>query len=180
MEGQAAMMAMVGACFLALLFLRSVLHKLGSYAEYLGNVRDYRMLPEVLVPVAARALLALEALVVAGLVLPPTRPVAAATAVLLLLAYAVAMAWNLAQGRTTIDCGCGGGGQGISNLHVLRNLLLALFALPAIAWSQAPFAGSGAFLGAAGCVLVLWLTFLAFDQLLGNHAHERASTYSRL
>ena len=88
------------------------------------------MLPEPLVPIVAPAALALECLAVAGLVLPQTRVPAAILAAALLVGYAAAMAWNLARGRTTIDCGCGGGGHGISPLHVLRNGLLAVFAVP--------------------------------------------------
>jgi hypothetical protein len=32
----------------------------------------------------------------------------------------------------------------------------------------------------AGCTLLLWMLFLAFEQLLGNRLHAAASTYSAL
>jgi uncharacterized membrane protein YphA (DoxX/SURF4 family) len=180
MESGGALAATIGTAFLALVFLRAILHKLGGYAEYVGIVRDYRMLPEPLARVVAPAALALECLAVAGLVLPQTRVPAAILAAALLVGYAAAMAWNLARGRTTIDCGCGGGGHGISPLHVLRNGLLAVFAVPVIAYPSAVLAGSGPFIAAAGCALVLWMTFLTFDQLLSNHTHANATGYVKL
>jgi len=180
MEAAGIQMAVTAAAFLALVFLRAILHKLEDYTSFVGNVRDYRVLPEAAAPLAAPAVLALECLVVAGLVLPPTRAAAAVLALALLLGYAGAMAFNLARGRTSIDCGCGGAGQGISAWHLLRNALLAAFAVPVISHPGAVPAGSAAFLAAAGSVLVLRLTFLVFDQLLGNHSHATASTYSKL
>lgn len=179
MEGAGVQLAVIAAAFLALVFLRAILHKLDDYAMFVGNVRDYRVVPEPLARVVAPAILGLEGLAVAGLVLPQSRAAAAVLAVGLLLGYAGAITWNLARGRTAIDCGCGGG-QGISAWHVLRNALLAAFAVPVITHPGAVPAGPGSFIAAAGCVLVLWLTFLVFDQLLGNHTHANASVYSKL
>jgi hypothetical protein len=179
MQVPGAFMAIAGSCFLALVFLRAILHKIGGYGEFVGIVRDYRLLPARLEVVAAPLLLACECLVVAGLVLPQTRAGAAALAAGLLLAYALAIGLNLLRGRTTIDCGCGGGGQGISGLHLVRNALLSLFTLPAMLWPAAALSPAG-FAAAAASVTVLWLTFLAFDQLLGNHTHARQTAFSRL
>ncbi len=172
--------ATIGSSFLVLLFVRAILHKLGGYAEFVGNVRDYRMLPEAAVPATSAALLAAEVLAAVGLLLPPTRAGAALLAAALLLMYASAIALNLARGRNTIDCGCGGGGQGISSWHVLRNVVLVLFAVPVVAYQGRPLFGVGPFIVAMGCVAVLWLTFLVFDQLLGNRTHASSTTYSRL
>ncbi|HEY0467051.1 MAG TPA: MauE/DoxX family redox-associated membrane protein [Polyangiaceae bacterium] len=176
----AGVWATIGSCFLVLLFVRAILHKWSGYAEFVGNVRDYRVLPEAAVPAAAAALLAAEVLAAAGLLLPPTRMWAALLAAALLLMYAGAIALNLARGRNSIDCGCGGGGQGISSWHVLRNLVLVLFAVPVVAWQGRPLSGVGPFVVALGCVAVLWLTFVVFDQLLGNRTHASTTTYSRL
>jgi hypothetical protein len=180
MAVQGAYMSMISACFLGLVFLRAILHKAGSYVEYVGQVRDYRILPEVLVPTMAAILLVLECAAVAGLILPQTRGIAAGLASGLLLGYAAAIGVNLLRGRNTIDCGCGGGGQGISALHLLRNAVLAVFAVPVMANPAVASAGAGAFMAASGCVLVLWLTYLVFDQLLGNYTHATASAYSKL
>lgn len=173
-------MATIGTGFLALLFVRAVLHKLGGYTEFVGTVRDYRVLPERTVPVVAPVVLALECLTVVGLVIAQLRTAGAILAVGLLVAYAVAIARNLARGRNTIDCGCGGAGHGISPLHVLRNVLLVVFAVPVVASPAAALSDRGALFAAGGCVLVLWMTFLIFDQLLGNHTHANATTYAKL
>lgn len=180
MNAAAASLGLIGACFLALVFVRAVFHKVGSYAEFTGNVRDYRIVPEKMTGVAAPVLVSLEVASVAGLVLPQTRVAAAGLAAMLLLAYAAAIASNLRKGRTSIDCGCGGAGQGISRLHLLRNGVLALFAVPVIASPPPAIADVGIFLGAFAAVTALWLTYLVFDQLLGNHTHATASAYSKL
>lgn len=173
-------LAGIAAGFLSLVFLRALLHKLGDYTGFVDTLRNYRVLPAPALPLVAPIVVAAEALAAAGLILPATRAPAAGLAAGLLLVYAAAIASNLARGRNSIDCGCGGGGQGISRLHVARNALLAMFALPAMLIHSPPPSGFGTSLAAAGCVLVLWVTFAAFDQLLGNRTHAIASTYSSL
>lgn len=66
-----------------------------------------------------------------AIVYPPTRPVAAIAASLLLLGYLALMAYQLQRGRTDLDCGCGGPARSlkISSALLLRNLLLAMLAL---------------------------------------------------
>jgi hypothetical protein len=172
--------ATIAAGFLSLVLVRALLHKLGSYAEFVGNVRDYRLLPESLAPAAAATAVVLEVVAAVGLIVPATRIPAALLAAGLLAGYGVAIAINLSRGRTAIDCGCGGGGQGISRMHVVRNVLLLLFAVPVVAYQGPAPTGLGISLAASGCVLALWLTFLVFDQLLGNRTHVVATTHSAL
>src|SRR5262245_3987768 len=103
----------VAACFLSLVFLRGLLHKLGRHAELTGIIRDYRLMPHrlvSLVPLVAAAVAASEACAAVGLMLPQTRSVAALFACGLLLFYAAAIGINLLRGRTSINCGCGGAG----------------------------------------------------------------------
>lgn len=176
----ADVLATIAAGFLGLVFLRALLHKVGDYTGFVDTLRNYRMLPEAALPLVAPVVVATEAVAAAGLVMPSTRAAAAGLAAVQLLVYALAIAVNLARGRTSIDCGCGGGGQGISPLHVVRNGLLAMFALPAMLIHSPPPSGFGVSLAAAGCVFVLWVTFVAFDQLLGNRTHAVATTYSSL
>ncbi|MGO4844024.1 MauE/DoxX family redox-associated membrane protein, partial [Rhizobiaceae sp. 2RAB30] len=64
--------------------------------------------------------------------------------------YGTAIAVNLLRGRTRIDCGCGGAGQGLSWFLVGRNTALLGLALIA---AQQPAAGE---MGAIG-----WVTALA-------------------
>jgi len=169
----------VAACLLSLVLVRALLHKLSRHAELTGTIRNYRLVSHELVPLTAALVVVCEACAALGLMLPQTRAPAALLACALLLIYAAAMGINLLRGRTSIDCGCGGAPQGISCLHVLRNLLLALCAVPAMA-AGSIHGPTGFELSAvtAGCVLALWFIFLAFDQLLGNQTHAGATQYS--
>jgi len=168
----------VAACFLSLVFLRALLHKLGRHAELIGIVREYRLMPQRLAPLAAVAIVACEACAAVGLMLPQTRAAAALLACGLLISYAAAIGINLLRGRTSINCGCGGTGQGISRLHLLRNVLLALSALPAMASVSRGPTGFEVSALAVGCVLAAGFMFLAFDQLLGNRTHAVATEYT--
>lgn len=174
----ASVLAAVSTSFLCLVFVRALLHKLGGFAEFVGTVRDYRLVPW---PRAAAVVLsAAEATVVLGLLWPGTRQIAAVAGAGLLAAYALAIGINLRRGRTTIDCGCGGPGQGISPLHVARNAALIGFAVPVAMIESATLSHAAASLVVAGAAILLWMMFLAFEQLLGNRLHAVASTYSAL
>ena len=166
------------ACFLSLVFLRALLHKLGRHAELAGTIRDYRLMSPRVVPLAAAAVVASEACAAVGLLLPQTRASAAFLACGLLLFYSTAIGINLLRGRTTINCGCGGPDQGISRLQVVRNVVLALCAVPAMTSVSRGATGLEISVVAAGCVLAAWFLFLAFDQLLGNRTHALATEYS--
>ena len=119
------------AC-LALLLAHASLGKLLDRWLWLQQLSAYRLPDAALTPLGWLLPLAEGALAL-GL-LSPLRPWAAAGAALLLLMYAIAMAWQLARGHRP-DCGCGGAPLSVSPLLVLRNILLlplaALAALPA-------------------------------------------------
>lgn len=168
----------IAACFLSLVFLRALLHKLAHHAELTGIVREYRLLPHHLVPLASAVVVAGDACAAVGLILPQTRAAAALLACSLLLCYAAAIGINLLRGRTSIDCGCGGAGRGISGLHAMRNVVLALCAMPAMTAASRGPTGFEALAVTAGCVSAVWFIFLAFDQLLGNRTHAISTEYS--
>ena len=174
----ASILAGLSTSFLCLVFVRALLHKLGGFAEFVGNVRDYRLVPWP--RTAAIVLSAAEAAVVLGLLWPATRQSAAVAGAALLAGYALAIGINLRRGRTTIDCGCGGPGQGISSLHLARNAALIGFAMPVALIDSPTLLDAAASLVVAGAAILLWMTFLAFEQLLGNRLHAAASTYSAL
>lgn len=174
----ATVLACVSTSFLCLVFVRALIHKLGAFEEFVGTVRDYRLVPWP--RAAAHAIVAAELIVVLGLFWSGTRQIAVLVGALLLAIYAAAIGINLRRGRTSIDCGCGGGGQGISPLHLIRNAVLIGFTVPAVLFDTPPLPHVGAAFVAAGTVLLLWLTFLAFEQLLGNGMHAAASSYSAL
>lgn len=116
---------------LAALFAASAAHKVWALREWPGIVRNYRLLPDALVGTVVLTLPLAEALTVGALLASPARRAGACLAALLLLAYAAALGINLSRGRTRIDCGCFGSRlrQDISSWMVVRNVVLAMFAL---------------------------------------------------
>lgn len=173
-----AIVASLATSFLCLVFARALLHKLGGFTEFVGTVANYRLVPWP--RAVAMALAGAELAIVVGLLLPASRQAAAAAGAALLAAYAVAIGINLRRGRTSIDCGCGGPGQGISPWHLARNAVLAAFAVPVALLESPPLPELAAAFVVAGGVITLWMTYLAFEQLLGNRMHAAASTYSAL
>jgi hypothetical protein len=170
----------VAAGFVSLVFLRALLHKLGRYVEWIGALHEYRLIPARFVPLVAIMIIAAEAYAAAGLMFPGSRVGAAMLGCGLLLVYAIAIGVNLLRARTSIDCGCGGAGHGISRLHLLRNVMLALCCAPAMPSVNPGPTGLAVAAAAAGCVLALWFPFLGFEQLLGNRTHAVTTEYSLL
>ncbi|MDF3218611.1 hypothetical protein EN962_25280 [Mesorhizobium sp. M7A.F.Ca.CA.001.09.2.1] len=159
---------------LVLVFARAILHKITDYGKLRQTVIDYRIAPERLAGPVTAALTCAESLTLASLLTPGFRGVGTLAAALLLLAYGAAMAINLARGRTSIDCGCGGPGQSISWILVGRNVLLAGFAgVAAAPVVVRPFDVSDVMLmptvlGAA------WLLLLVCERLLQTFSHVRS------
>ena len=172
----AHVLASLATSFLCLVFVRALLHKLGGFGELVGTVRDYRLVPWP--RAVALALTAAELLIVLGLLWPASRQIAAAAGAVLLAVYALAIGINLHRGRTSIDCGCGGAAQGISALHLLRNAVLIGLAVAVALIDSPALPHVAAAVVVAGGVILLWMVFLACEQLLGNRLHAAASTYS--
>ncbi|WP_454632577.1 MauE/DoxX family redox-associated membrane protein [Bradyrhizobium cenepequi] len=130
---------LVATGFVILVLARAVVEKLSAYGIFVANLRDYRLLPDALAPVAAPTLLAAEFAAILCLLLPATSAIGAIIAASLFAIYALAMAAVLLAGRHEIECGCGGEGQMVSWALVARNgLLVAISAsilLPA--WNRA-------------------------------------------
>ncbi len=135
------------ALALATLFASAAAHKLHARERWPAVLRQYRLLPEVLVAPVAALLPLTEALAAAALLWPRTSAAGALFIAALLLAYAYALAINLRRGRTSIDCGCLGAQRrrGIAPWMVGRNLLLAAAALALLL----PTDGRGARCGAS-------------------------------
>jgi uncharacterized membrane protein len=120
---------------MSVIFAAAPLAKLRARDMFAGVVEQYDLLPRVTVRPFAHALPVVELCAAAGLLLPATRAPAAAVLIFLLLAFAGAMAINLARGRSDLDCGCliGAQRQRISWTLVVRNLVLAGFGLVLLA-----------------------------------------------
>lgn len=169
-------LVMLPAAFFTLLFGVAASHKLMSWRLFQQQVADYRVLPRAFNTAAAAALPAAEALLALGWLTAGTRPAAALASALLLAAYGAAMAWNLRQGRDTIDCGCGGadGSQVIRWALVGRNLLLAAFALAAVPLEpNARVPGWIDWLSVDAGALVLMGMYLIANQIFANLPPQR-------
>jgi len=118
---------------LASLFLSAALQKLQHRAVFRAALEGYGVVPPALVEPALRLIPLAEAAAALGLLLPQTRSLAALLGAGLLLAYAVAMALVVVQGRQTLDCGCslGAASQPVSAGLIVRNVTLVLLALTA-------------------------------------------------
>ena len=109
---------------IALLFAGAARHKLRDLLRFEGIVADYRLAPAGWSFGIARGLVALEVGLVVGLLLPWTAAAASLGAGFVLLGYAIAIAVNLARGRSEIECGCGGPGESLHPRLLLRNAVL--------------------------------------------------------
>ena len=161
----------IAASVLVLVFVRGLWHKLAEHGVFRVTLAEYGLIPERLVPFAALAIAIAEAAVVAGLVVPATRPAAALGAAMLLGLYAAAIAINLRRGHVTLDCGCGGPGYGLSWLLVARNgALIAAAGLAAMPVSGRELGAADAAVLALAAVTV-WLLIAGIEQAASNSAY---------
>lgn len=153
----------------ALLFAAAAVHKFRDLRRFEEIFQAYG-LPLPAGAHVARAVPVLEALVAAGLLFDDSRVAAAVAGMVLLLAYAAAIALNLLRGRRDLACGCGGPDdrRPIAGWMVGRNILIAA-ALGAVVLPSSPRALEPTDLltigfGTAACALV----YLCLDRLLSN------------
>ncbi|MDQ6434415.1 MauE/DoxX family redox-associated membrane protein [Mesorhizobium sp. LHD-90] len=165
----------VAAGALVCVFARAALHKAVDPAMFAHTMNGYRVLPRAAVQPAAFGLIVLECAVVLGLIVPTTRPYAAAIGLVLLVLYASVIALNLARGNDHIDCGCGGAGQGLSWFLVLRNAALATLCLVAMAAPLPVPMTAAAWASAAAGILSFLLLFAGVEKLIDNWSWLRAS-----
>lgn len=106
--------------------------KFRDAAGFEAILADYRLLPGPLVRPVARGIPAVEGVLAGAWIIAPWHTDAALLASIataaIMLGYGVAIAANLARGRSWIDCGCGGGEQ-LSWILVGRNAVLATVAV---------------------------------------------------
>jgi hypothetical protein len=165
-----------GAAFVALIFLRALLHKTADLARFEGIVVGYRLAP-VWAPSVLRYLVpGLELACALALMWTASRAVGSLFAVGLLIGYGAAMAINLLRGRTEIDCGCGGGSDRLGWALVVRNLGLAALVVPAALGLGDGASFSEALAGWA-IAFVAFCSWGAAEQLMVNQA--RMATHRR-
>jgi len=122
------------ALSVAVLFAAAASHKLRDWKQFRDVVRNYKLLPDAVVPLSAIALIALECGAAILVLFVATRAIGATLSACILATYAVAMAVNLRRGRVNLDCGCLGIGrrQPVRWWMVRRNLAIAALALIAV------------------------------------------------
>lgn len=155
---------------LALLFLSAAVGKFRGLTYFRGNLREYALLPDPFVPIAAVLIPLVELTIAAAAVNAATGARAMIAGGALLGVYAFAIGINLLRGRSDIDCGCTGPAarQTLNGWLVLRNIaLIAVAACGAAAPATRP-------LGALDfAVLLLALAggsilYAAVNQLTAN------------
>lgn len=161
--------AAICVAWTAALMLHAASAKAIGLAQFEQHLAAYRV-PSALLPPLARALPAAEALTVA-LLLSPWRGAGAALAALLLIAYALAMAWQRLHGRV-VDCGCGGAPLPVSWALVARNGLLAAVALATALPVADRLLGLADALVIAAAVVLGALLYAAFGQVLRQFAAD--------
>ncbi|MBR9808458.1 MAG: hypothetical protein GYB49_14670 [Alphaproteobacteria bacterium] len=173
------------AFFLALLFLRAALHKLGDRYRFQGILADYGLVPEKALSFIAFAAPTLELATTVMLIIPSVRLVGAVLAASLLAGYAIAIAVNLARGHHLVDCGCGGAPEPISWKLVVRNAVLVGLIAPTATGLVFPIDSSLALdvtsLGIATLALLVWMTgetMLANNRRMNEDLPGPATTWS--
>jgi len=116
---------------LTMIFGASGAMKLRDLEMFEGSLANYQLAPPWMEKSLAYVLPIIECAAAVGLLTTSTRAAAGASLLALLTIFTVAIAINLARGRTNFDCGCFGPAlrQEISGWLLLRNLFLMILAL---------------------------------------------------
>lgn len=159
------------AWFLACLFARAALYKIGAPDFYLRLMGRYLGALPTGRP-AVWLLAALEGITALALLPALTRGHGLGAAAALLLAYAGLMALQLLRGRADMQCGCGGPDSqlGISWALVWRNALCAVIALsllPGTTGSTLPATWAGLVVAALVAMLAALLYHIS-EQVISN------------
>jgi hypothetical protein len=172
-------LVIVAAGMLVCVFLRGAAHKLFDFSWFVHTLAEYRVLPRAIAPAAAGVLAASETAVALGLVVPQSRIAAGLAGGVLLLIYGAAIGLNLLRGRSRIECGCGGTGEGLSWVLVIRNVGLAGLALVA---AQAPVQadlGLSGWATAAAAIISLCLLLVGIEKLAANWSYLTTADTAR-
>lgn len=162
-----------------LMFLLASVHKLTGFARFRTILRDYRVMPGILVPLVAATVPTLEiALGITWLFASEPRMAGIATAILLML-YTSAIALNLLRGRVHISCGCGfgkaaRGDEALSWGLVLRNGALLGAAVAATMPQSTRTIGVLDYVVLVAALLCVVLLFTAGNELIRNAAAIRS------
>lgn len=155
---------------LALLFFMAARYKFSDIRRFEAQLAAYRLVPDSMLGISAKALPWLEMSLVFLLMIPFTRPFAASVAATLLVMYAMAMAINIRRGRSEIDCGCGDKPQTLSVMLLVRNAVLAAGALVVVVPVIERAITIADLILVALFTAVLAMVYLLIEQLVSNHS----------
>ncbi len=167
------------AAFVALIFLRAVLHKTADLMRFEGIVADYRLAPHWALPVLRFLIPGLELTCAVALAWAGSRLLGSLAAALLLIGYGAAMAVNLRRGRIEIDCGCGGAPERLSWVLVFRNLAFVALLVPSVLEFGEGLT-SEAVLTSWAIAIIAFGIWGAAEQLLVNQARMGAGRRATL
>jgi hypothetical protein len=163
------------AAFIAL-FAAAMVHKLRAWGSFSAAVRGYAALvgeaaatSGTFVAALGRAVLVIEAGLVALLLAPVLPHWQAAACAAVLLGYAALMGWSIARGHR-IDCGCSFGAtrQRVGRGAVLRNMGLAIAATLMLLPPNARSLTASDFASVAALLAITALVYQVVNQLLAN------------
>jgi hypothetical protein len=157
------------------LFIGAAWHKLSARGRFESILRDYQLLPEILVRPLAVLMPAIELTLGLGWISGLSPRITVFASAVLLATYALAMTINIVRGRIYIDCGCGfgastGGEQALSLSLVARNILLIGLALLALIPTTGRDLGIADFVVVLAGVLTAILLYAGSGQLIQNRA----------
>lgn len=157
----------------AILFIGAAWHKLSAPERFAAILRDYQLLPAVLIRPLTFLIPAIEMTLVLGWISGLSPWITTMTSAVLLATYALAMTINIVRGRIYIDCGCGFSGsageeQTLSPGLVARNILLIGVALLSLVPTIERGLGMADLLIGSATVLIAILLYASSGQLIRN------------
>lgn len=172
MAALAPLLSVTLTSFLAILLARSLWHKIDRFLETVGFAQGYGLVPDRWAAPAVRALTLAEAATLLALAWPGLRHAGGVMAAALFAGYGLLMALALWQGRSRIECGCGGAPQIVSAYTLLRNATLAALAM-AVALLPARTVTPAEAAAAIAAALVLWAILTTIEMLASHLPHIR-------
>lgn len=172
MAGLASLISVTITAFLVIVLARTIWHKIDGFLETVGFAQGYGLVPEAWAAPIVRALTLAEIVTVLALLAPGLHQIGGFLAAGLFAGYAVLMGLALMQGRSRIDCGCGGAPQIVSAFTLCRNGVLAALALTTAVLPAHPVRPAEA-AAAIAAALVLAAIYAIIEKLASHLPHIR-------
>ena len=158
-------------CLFVGVLVPALMHKLRERQRFSAALAAYRLVPEGLLAAAVWLVVFAESLVVFLMLSNPSLGMLLAVA--LFGGYGVAIAINMARGRSHIDCGCGDEPTPLSWRILLRNVTLVSLAVYG-SYAGNPEVSLGVLAVGISLGLVALILYMAFEQLIANSGrHQR-------